>query len=73
MTDPAVPFGGADPSGAPDRPTADDLPQTGVASVDAALRVLADIDRVPITDHPGRYERFHAELRGALDEVEDER
>ena len=39
---------------------------TGDPQVDEALRKLADLDRLPLNEHPAVFEQIHGALTGAL-------
>lgn len=58
--DPPQPSG-PQPSGAP--------PGTGEPRVDAALAGLARLPELPVTEHPGVYERVHEQLVEVLGEL----
>lgn len=40
---------------------------TGHARVDAVLERTEELDRLPVAEHPGRYEELHAALVAELD------
>jgi hypothetical protein len=48
-------------------PSAAEPTLTGVSAVDEVLRDVDDLDRLPVEEHLGRYERAHESLRSALD------
>lgn len=58
----SVPVGGED----------DALPRpgTGEPRVDAALRLLDTLADMPVSEHPGLYERVHAQLSDVLGELD---
>jgi hypothetical protein len=60
--DPAEPAGSADTS-------AGETASTGDPRVDAAIRRLTELDDLPLSEHPGVYERVHEQLVEVLDEV----
>jgi hypothetical protein len=45
------------------------LPTTGEPRVDAALGRLGDLDELPVSEHPGVYERIHEQLVDVLGEL----
>ena len=45
------------------------LATTGEPRVDAALGRLGDLDELPVSEHPGVYERIHAQLVDVLGEL----
>jgi len=73
--------GGAGPSDAAEPPataelpaTAEpqataELPATGEPRVDTALSRLRELDELPVSEHPGVYERVHEQLVEVLGEL----
>lgn len=55
----------ADPTHGPD-PAAPPAPPTGHARVDAVLDRAAELDLLPVAEHPARYEELHAALAAEL-------
>ena len=45
------------------------LATTGEPRVDAALGRLGDLDELPVSEHPGVYERIHEQLVDVLGEL----
>jgi hypothetical protein len=45
------------------------LATTGEQRVDAALGRLGDLDELPVSEHPGVYERIHEQLVDVLGEL----
>ena len=44
-------------------------PSTGEPRVDAALSRLCELDELPVSEHPGVYERIHEQLVEVLGEL----
>src|ERR1700742_4009271 len=51
----------------PLEPAMGEQTSTGVPAVDEVLRDVDDLDRLPLEEHLGRFERSHEALRSALD------
>ncbi|GEO96036.1 hypothetical protein [Kocuria turfanensis] len=47
-------------------PDAGTASPTGHARVDAVLERAAELDALPVAEHPGRYEELHADLVAEL-------
>jgi hypothetical protein len=47
----------------------EEQPATGEPRVDAALRRLGELDELPVSEHPGVYERIHEQLVEVLGEL----
>jgi hypothetical protein len=47
-------------------PDAGTTPTTGHARVDAVLERAAELDALPVAEHPERYEQLHADLVAEL-------
>jgi hypothetical protein len=63
---------GADPAAAPDEQAGPDEPAaapTGEPRVDAAVGRLDQLGELPVSEHPGVYERIHEELVEVLGEL----
>jgi hypothetical protein len=59
-----------EPAIAPAAPPAPDLPATGEARVDAALKLLERLPGLPVSDHPELFEQVHAQLSEVLGELD---
>jgi hypothetical protein len=62
----------ADPAGAAEgeeATAAAEPPATGERRVDAALSRLGEVDELPVSEHPGVYERIHEQLVEVLGEL----
>jgi len=51
----------------PTEPATGEPTWTGVPAVDQVLRDVDDLDRLPLEEHLGQFERAHDSLRSALD------
>jgi hypothetical protein len=60
----------AEDSAPADSEEAEETPQaTGDPRVDAAIGRLGELDELPVSDHPGVYERIHERLVDVLGEL----
>ena len=57
----------ADP--VPETDTGSELPVTGEPRVDEALRGLGELGDLPVSEHPGVFERIHGQLADVLGEL----
>lgn len=63
---------GAEPAtqaDAPEQQPAAEMTPTGEPRVDEAVRQLAELDDLPVSEHPRVYERVHVQLVDVLGEL----
>ncbi len=61
--------GAAGPAETAEPPETAGPPATGEPRVDAALSPLGELDELPVSEHPGVYDRIHEQLVEVLGEL----
>ena len=65
----AGPSDAAEPPATTEPPGTTEPPAPGEPRVDAALSRLGELDELPVSEHPGIYERVHEQLVEVLGEL----
>ena len=68
-SDAAEPPATTEPPGTTEPPATAEPPAPGEPRVDAALSRLGELDELPVSEHPGIYERVHEQLVEVLGEL----